>query len=399
MRIFPLTRLVLNLAGLITLYSSGNVFADVEVSGGVSLYGVLDQGVQSQSLLNPYTNVSSIYQGLYASSGTSRFGFKASREIGEGIKGVAQAEIELAPDSATLLPSSNRQAFVGFEKSNVGSVLLGTMETTAYEVWGMDANGRVEYKPQVWRTLTSVALQDRANNSIKYISPTYSGFTAHVMKSFAEKSSTASVSAPTAGSANSFSEFTSIGLKYKDEKISAAWVHDQTSYIVQAYRFAGITNAGVSASNIPTYDGVTAYNTTLVYGSSNVLSGYTEPTQRNIFAVNYKFNDILLNYIFGKSYQKAGGSNSTHTIGMRKTFDKLSLALSYGNGTISSPATVSSTSYKYASNGKTSDTTMGAYYFFDKSTHTYLIFSNSRSSVAFYDGRSKTVALGARYNF
>ena len=130
MRIFPLTRLVLNLAGLITLYSSGNAFADVEVSGGVSLYGVLDQGVQSQSLLNPYTKVSSTYQGLYASSGTSRFGFKASREIGEGIKGIAQAEIELAPDSATLLPSSNRQAFVGFEKSNVGSVLLGTMETS-----------------------------------------------------------------------------------------------------------------------------------------------------------------------------------------------------------------------------------------------------------------------------
>ena len=31
MRIFPLTRLVLNLAGLITLYSSGNALADVEV--------------------------------------------------------------------------------------------------------------------------------------------------------------------------------------------------------------------------------------------------------------------------------------------------------------------------------------------------------------------------------
>ena len=84
---------------------------------------------------------------------------------------------------------------------------------------------------------------------------------------------------------------------------------------------------------------------------------------------------------------------------MRKTFDKLSLALSYGNGTITSPATVSSTSYKYAANGKNSDTTMGAYYFYDKSTHTYLIFSNSTSSVAFYEGRSKTLALGAKYNF
>ena len=392
---------LIKLATLVFFLSYGNVFADVEVASGVSLYGVLDQGFQSQSLTNPYTNASSTYQGLFASSGTSRFGFKASRDLGDGIKAIAQAELELAPDSSTLLPSSNRQAFVGFENGNFGSVLLGTMETTAYEVWGMDANGRVEYKPQVWRTLTSVALQDRANNSIKFISPAYSGFTAHVMKSFAEKSSAASVSAPTAGSANTFSEIASIGIKYKEDKVSAAWVHDRTSFIHQAYRFAGVTNSGVSATNVPNYGDTdkTTYNTPLVYGSASLASGYTEPTKRNIFAASYKLENTVVNYIYGKSYQEQGGSNSTSTIGLRQAYKKLSLALSYGNGTISSPATISNTSYKYAASGKTSDLTLGAYYFFDKSLHAYFIFSNSTSRVAFYEGQNKTVSMGARYNF
>ncbi|MSQ66344.1 MAG: porin [Limnohabitans sp.] len=180
MSLFFFSRPVLSIAVVATLSTFGNALADVDVSGGVRLYGLLDQGLQSQALTNPYTSAKADYQGLFASNGTSRLGVKASRDLGEGIKGIAQAEIELAPDSSTLLPSSNRQAFVGFENASSGPVLLGTIEITAYEVWGMGANGRVEYKPQVWRTLASVALQDRANNAIKYISPAFSGFTAHL---------------------------------------------------------------------------------------------------------------------------------------------------------------------------------------------------------------------------
>ena len=85
----------------------------MDVSGGVKLYGVLDQSLQSQSLVNANTGTSYGYQGIFASAATSRFGVKAGRDLSDGIKGIAQAEIELAPDSATLLPSANRQAFVG----------------------------------------------------------------------------------------------------------------------------------------------------------------------------------------------------------------------------------------------------------------------------------------------
>ena len=387
-----------SLVALATLSMFGSAFADVDVSGGIKLYGVLDQGYQSQVLNNPYANVTSNYQGMFASNGTSRFGVKGLRDLGDGYKGFLQFEQELAPDASTLLPASNRQAFVGLSNENFGSILLGTQETTAYEVWGMDVNGRVEYKPQVWRTLTSVSMQDRANNAIKYITPNLNGFTGHVMVGFAEFASTFTPTIPTAGSANSASEFGSIALKYKGDNLTAAVVHDQTSYIYQAYKFAGVSNAGVSTTT-----SLANSTTTLVYGDTSATAGtsFNTPTQRDIFALSYDFGGTIVNYIYGRSYQQdLAGSNTTNTVGIRKAFDKFTLAYSYGTGTVTSAkGTLTSASYTIAEDGSTSDATFGAYYNFDKSTQVYLLASKSASTVGYYDGSNQTIALGGRYNF
>lgn len=400
-----------SLVALATLSFIGGALADVDVSGGVKLYGVLDAGYQSQSLANPgtsntYTQQTNNYQGIYASNATSRFGIKAYRDLSEGLKGIAQAEIELAPDSATLLPNANRQAFVGLQSESMGSILIGTMETTAYEVWGMDVNGRVEYKPQVWRTLASVSMQDRANNSIKYITPTFNGFTGHFMYGYAEKPSTLGCGGSTtgetldAGKASVCSEFSSIALKFKGENLVAAAVHDQTSNIVQAYKFAGIANAGVSTTVAAANTGIAT--AALIYSETTStktsFTNYTTPTQRDIFAINYSVDGYTFNYIFGNSYQSGvDASNTTNTIGLRKSIDNLTLAISYGEGVIKS---VNSTADKtLASSGKITDTTFGAYYNFDKSTSAYLLMSSSTSTVGYYDGSNKTVAVGARYNF
>jgi len=387
-----------SLVALATMSVVASAFADVDVSGGIKLYGTLDQGYQNQALNNSFTNVSSNYQGMFASNSTSRFGVKGSRDLGDGTKGILQFEQELAPDSATLLPSSNRQSFVGLSNEKFGSILLGTQETTAYEVWGMDVNGRVEYKPQVWRTLTSVSMQDRSNNAIKYITPDLNGFTGHFMYGFAEIASTVAVGVPTAGSANSASTFGSIALKYKKDNLTAAVVRDQTSYIFQAYKFAGVSNAGVSTTTA-----LTSSTTTLVYGDTAIALGtsYKTPTQRDIFALSYNIEGTILNYIYGKSYQSGlTGSNTTSTVGIRKAFDKLTLAYSYGTGTVVSPnGTLTAAKVTLAGDGSLTDSTFGAYYSYDKSTQVYLLASKSTATVGFYDGSNQTIAMGGRYVF
>ena len=160
--------------------------ADVDVADGLKMYGLLDQGMVNQRLTSPNTGVPADYSGIAAVSATSRIGFKGIRQLAQGLSGLFQVEIQLDADSSTLLPAKNRTAFIGFQSDDAGTIELGTIETAGYEVYGTDVNTRVEYKPNVWRTMSSLDLQDRTNNSIKYISPTVKGFELHLQKSFSE---------------------------------------------------------------------------------------------------------------------------------------------------------------------------------------------------------------------
>ena len=93
------------------------------------------------------------------------------------------------------------------------------------------------------------------------------------------------------------------------------------------------------------------------------------------------------------------GSNTTGTAGIRKSFDKISLAYSYGTGTVTSPNTLTAASQTLAESGSTTDSTFGATYSFDKSTIVYLLASKSTSTVNYYNGANTTIALGGRYSF
>ena len=184
---------MLSLASLCTLCSA---WADVEVGAGVKLYGVLDQAVQSQNLSDPNsTTAGQKYIGMFAAGATSRLGVKAERELSGGTKAQVQIELEVKPDKpkgGVINASANRGTFVGLEGS-AGIIRLGTQETMAYETFAMDANGRAEYKPQLWRlTQTkgdSYGQGDRAGNSVKYITPAFAGFTGHALAGLGESSS------------------------------------------------------------------------------------------------------------------------------------------------------------------------------------------------------------------
>ena len=410
-----------SLVALATMSVVASAFADVDVSGGIKMYGVIDQAVMSQQLTsasNLTTAISgsgtvtaggdSSYVGAFAANATSRFGFKGARDLSEGLKGIFQIEIQLDPDTSTLLPTKNRTAFVGLQSAVAGTIAFGTMETAAYEVFGMDVNGRVEYKPQVWRTTTSVDLQDRANNSVKYISPEFGGFNIHLQKSFNEKSSNIDAKSATNLTANSYAEISSIALKYHKDAMKAAFVYDSTANTLMGYKFAGLSNAGVSTTGSTDY--------ALYYGTSSATAttalaqaAITNPILRNIASVSYDFGTFSANYLYAKSYQEGdyAGSNTTNTFGVKIPYEKFTFALSVGSGVISSSSSTglagsssTTTAVGRAKDGGTfSDATLGVYYNFDKSTSMYFLGSSSKSDVGVYEGSNTTVAIGARYNF
>jgi len=177
---------------LLGMAIAGQAQADVDVAAGVKLYGVLDQAVQSQALTDSISSTAGQkYVGMYAAGSTSRLGVRAERDLGGSTKAHIQIELELKPDKpkGLLNTTSNRGNFVGLS-GKAGTVRMGTQETMAYETFALDANGRTEYKPQLWRltqTKGDASSQgDRAGNSVKYITPSFSGFTLHALGALGE---------------------------------------------------------------------------------------------------------------------------------------------------------------------------------------------------------------------
>ena len=384
--------------------------ADVDVADGLKIYGLLDQGVVSQKLTSPNTGTEVGYSGIAAVSATSRLGFKGNRQLGQGLAGLFQIEFQLDADSSTLMPAKNRTAFVGLHSDTAGTIALGTLETAGYEVYGTDVNTRVEYKPNVWRTMSSLDLQDRANNSIKYISPSWGGFELHLQKSFSEQPSSVAVNGTTA---NTFAEFKSMALKYKSNTFKAMLVHDETQNALMGYKFAGLSNAGISTTGTTDYAHYYAMPGTTDAGftPANTTLAISTPIQRDFVTTTYDFGQCLINYLYAKSYQTGtyAGSNTTHTLGIKVPWDQFTAALSLGTGHLTSYTgstavsgstnTAATTPSGRAKSGSFSDATLGLYYNIDKSTFVYLIGSDSASSVGVNDGKSKTLAMGARYNF
>ena len=228
------------------LGAAASAHADVDVAAGFKIYGVLDQAYMRQSVASanstpkPYSNT-----GFFAAAATSRVGFKGDRVLTETMKGVIQFEQELTPDESTLMPSKNRMAFVGLDHKEYGAMRLGTLETPAYVLFTTDVNGRVEYKPQLWRFLatsaTPSATQDRANNAVKLTSPKFGPVTVDFMRGYSEVNA--------GGTTAPSNDFKSWGLNYQEGQLSAKAVWDSLTNTAMSYALPGEPNAGVVSTS------------------------------------------------------------------------------------------------------------------------------------------------------
>jgi predicted porin len=371
---------------ILAALATASAHADVEVAAGFKLYGVLDQAYTTQSVSSA-KSTPKIYKntGFFAAASTSKFGVKGERDLGNAVKAVIQFEQELAPDESTLMPAKNRTAFVGLENKTMGGVRLGTQETPAYVLFGSDANGRVEYKPQLWRFLAGSATQDRANNAVKLISPKFGPVNVEFMRGFSE------VAQGGSGTAN---EFTSWGVNFQEGQLSAKLVWDSLSNSALNYYLPGEPNAGsLNYSSLSD-----AKKTTMIASST------TKPLQRAFASISYDMGVAKVNYIFGGAYTEGKGQVITNTVGIRVPMDQWTVALSAGMGNYTNADGNNGTA---TIAGKLSDTTLGAYYSFDKSTTAYLLTSLGRNTpsvtstyfTADKTGESQTTAVGLRYNY
>lgn len=379
-----------HLVALAVLGLFSQAHADVEVAAGLKLFGVLDQGFMRQSVTSASSTVRAYSNtGFYAASATSRFGVKGERDLGRGVKGFVQFEQELVPDDATLMPAKNRGTFVGIESQEQGALRLGTQETPAYVLFSSDVNGRVEYKPQVWRFLAGSDTQDRANNSVKYTSPKFGPVTVDLMRGYGETNVGNTSGTPQTN------EFKSLGVNFSQGPLQAKAVVDSTSYTDLQYALPGEVNKGVLNTT-----GAAQNKTTMIAKSA------ADPLTRQFIALTYDMGIAKVNYIMANASTAGKGEVKTNTIGLRVPFDQVTVALSHGTGSYNNSATGTTTVA-----GSFSDTTLGLYYSFDKATSAYVLTSVGKNTPsvttgsgstaldAGTTGESNTATVGLRYNY
>lgn len=190
--------IALAVAGLV----SGVAFAQTNVT----VYGVIDQSYtysKSDTGFGGSNKFSGIKDGGLSGS---RFGFKGEEALGNGLKAIFTMEYGKDSDNDLNTTGGNsgsnfyvRQAFVGLS-SNYGTATIGRQYNAASDIYGQNSsNGVVNAMPVNnfqgvnGSQIRSQGGSARQDNVIKYVSPTFSGFSVRADYAFGENSNNTAI--------------------------------------------------------------------------------------------------------------------------------------------------------------------------------------------------------------
>lgn len=164
--------------------AAGFASAPVLAQSNVTIYGVIDQAVSSTN--GGKGSVTTLLNSGYT---TERLGFKGSEDMGNGLK--ANFMLEMGPNSANGYYDSaatgqffQRTSTIGLSGDSWGQVNFGRQYTPVFSVQASNDIFRVAGVGSIY-SLTNTGVT-RASNSIRYDSPSMSGFSIAAMYSFGD---------------------------------------------------------------------------------------------------------------------------------------------------------------------------------------------------------------------
>ncbi len=189
---------------IIALAVAGVVSGAAFAQTNVTVYGVVDQGyLYSKSDARPTdANGTNKFSGL-ADGGLNgtRIGFKGEEALGNGLKAIFTQEYGKDADENTAMWNT-RQSFVGLASDKWGSFTLGRQYNAASHAVGRnnanDVTGMNPYnvlQGQNGSQIRSMGGSARQDNVVKYMSPTWSGFSFIANYTFGEATNATSATA------------------------------------------------------------------------------------------------------------------------------------------------------------------------------------------------------------
>jgi predicted porin len=174
------------------LLCSGSAFAQ----SSVTLYGLMDAGVTYTNNVVTSAGHGSNVQFVSGSSQGDRWGLKGSEDLGAGLNAIFVLENGYQLSTGQLGQGGlefGRQAFVGFS-SNWGTLTFGRQYDfigdilPAYAIGAMTPAGLLAWSLPAYAAggyaLDNRVWGDEVNNSAKYLSPTFGGFSFGAMYGF-----------------------------------------------------------------------------------------------------------------------------------------------------------------------------------------------------------------------
>ena len=294
-----------SLIALAVLAASGAAMAQ----SSVTLYGIVDAYVGQTSTTAAGTflpgttivatpNGSKVKQTVVNTAGfnNSRWGFKGSEDLGNGLKANFVLENGFKTDTGEAVDTAklfNRQATVGLS-GDFGAVNLGR-QTTAYDTLRGATNNQYDSNFATTGTVWNNGVRDyssRTDNSISYASPSFSGFSGAVALGLGENKDT-----PASGL--KASKNYSAHIKYANGPVLVGYAHQ-------------VENTRASTSAVALND--VKYNLfagSYDFGVAKLTGGYNQAKQGNVEDKEFQ---VGVSVPFGAAAVSAGYSRSKSDI-------------------------------------------------------------------------------------
>lgn len=273
-------------------------FAGSAVAADVTLYGVVDYGLQYTHVDSDKANTDAV-DNFQLSSGNqsgARFGLKGSEDLGNGVKAGFHLENGFSADTGSLAQNSRlfgREARL-FVNGAFGEVAFGRMGTlgSANGTYGLLVNlspfgaswvGAVEYS-------TYYVGGIRADNTVTYKTPTFAGVTVYAQYSFETNTKQEDNLDATEGKASA-NRYYALGATYKAAGFDLAAVVDSYNW------------SSTFTSDDPDLDD----------GLTVTLGGSYDFEVAKVFLSGQYFDNMIGNDKYGTKAANAGKSDSFYS--------------------------------------------------------------------------------------
>ncbi|MCI3206527.1 MULTISPECIES: porin [Pandoraea] len=217
----------------------------------VTLYGVIDAGVAYVNNVASGLNAKGAhnFQAVSGIGQGNRWGLKGSEDLGGGLKAVFVLENGFNLMNGTMLQNSRmfgRQAYVGLQSAQAGTVTIGRQydsvvdfvsPLTSAKQWATQYGAHIGDIDNLYNSF-------RVNNSVKYTSANYSGFSFGALYGFSNEPNTGN------GTGFSHNNAFSLGASYANGPLTAALGYMHLSSPGTANGSGAVSNDYSSATDI-----------------------------------------------------------------------------------------------------------------------------------------------------